>query len=79
VPTVHRERGFEFFFYSQERQEAPHIHVQSGDGYAKMWLGPPVLVAYSYGLSPRERRAAVEIAVRERAMMEKAWHDHFGT
>ena len=51
----------------------------AGDGYAKMWLGPPVDLVYSFGFSPRERRAAVEIVIRERAMMEKAWHAHFGT
>ena len=78
MPTVHRERGFNFFFFSEERKEPPHIHVESGDGYAKMWLGPPVGVVFSYGFSPRERRAAVEIVIRERAMMEKAWHDHLG-
>jgi hypothetical protein len=32
VPTVLRERGFRFFFWSNESNEPPHIHVQSGDG-----------------------------------------------
>ena len=31
------------------------------------------------GAPPRWDEAAVEIVIRERAMMEKAWHDHFGT
>ena len=56
MPTVWRERGLRFFFYSEERNEPPHIHVESGDHrYAKMWLGPPVAVAYWRGdFSPRE-------------------------
>ncbi len=49
------------FFWSNQRNEPPHIHVESGDGYAKMWLGPPVIVAESRGLSPRELRTVLEI------------------
>jgi hypothetical protein len=79
VPNVLRERGFRFFFWSNERNEPPHVHAESGDGYAKMWLGPPVVVAESRGFSPRELRAVLEIVTQRRAMMEKAWHDHFGT
>jgi hypothetical protein len=55
------------------------VHVESGDGYAKMWLGPPVVVAESRAFSPRELRVVLEIVTQRRAMMEKAWHDHFGT
>jgi hypothetical protein len=55
----------------------PHVHAESGDGYAKMWLGSPVVVAESRGFSPRELRAVLAIVTQRRAMMEKAWHDHF--
>ncbi len=83
MPTVWREGGFRFFFYSEERNEPPHIHVEIGgpptDSYAKMWLTPPVAVAFWRKFTPRQRRTAREIVLRERAMMEKAWHDHFGT
>ena len=27
-----------FFFYSNEGSEPPHVHVESGDGTAKLWL-----------------------------------------
>jgi Domain of unknown function (DUF4160) len=36
VPTVLRERGFRFYFWSDERNEPPHVQVASGDGYAKV-------------------------------------------
>jgi Domain of unknown function (DUF4160) len=77
VPKVLRERVFRCFFWSNERNEPPHVHAESGDGYAKMWLRSPVVVAESPGFSPRELRDVLEIVTRRRAMMEKAWHDHF--
>ncbi|WP_457624281.1 DUF4160 domain-containing protein, partial [Persephonella sp.] len=27
-PSLHREKGYRFFFFSEERQEPPHIHVE---------------------------------------------------
>jgi hypothetical protein len=79
VPTVHRERGFEFFFYSNENNEPLHMHVLSGDGYAKIWLGPPVVLAESHGYGPRQMRLIMEIATEQREMMERKWHEHFRT
>ena len=33
-------RGFRFFFFSNERQEPAHIHVEQAERYAKFWLAP---------------------------------------
>src|SRR5262245_28283053 len=41
VPTVFRQDGFRFFFYSNESNEPPHVHVERrGEGAAKFWLRP---------------------------------------
>ena len=40
-PTVFRELGFRFFFFSREEMRI-HIHVESGRGEAKFWLEPEV-------------------------------------
>ena len=53
-PTVHREKGFRFFFYSNEGLEPPHIHVVKGGNEAKIWLTPEVSVAENYGFSRKE-------------------------
>jgi hypothetical protein len=42
MPTVLRVDAFRFFFYSDERNEPPHIHVTSGGKSAKLWLRPGV-------------------------------------
>ncbi|MCK5131914.1 MAG: DUF4160 domain-containing protein [Candidatus Sabulitectum sp.] len=38
-PTVFREKGFRFFFFSREEPRM-HIHVRCSDGEAKFWLTP---------------------------------------
>lgn len=38
-PTVFREKGYRFFFFSREESRM-HVHVVSGDGEAKFWLEP---------------------------------------
>lgn len=40
MPTIHREAGFVFYFYAEEGTEPPHVHVDKGDGTAKLWLRP---------------------------------------
>lgn len=40
MPTVLRIGSFRFFFYSNEGNEPPHIHVQEGNCLAKFWLDP---------------------------------------
>jgi len=78
VPTVLRERGFRFFFFSNERDEPPHVHVESGDGYAKFWLSP-VGLAESRGYDAAEVRDLLTIVREHRDNMEQRWHDYFGT
>jgi Domain of unknown function (DUF4160) len=33
-----RIEGYRFFFYSNERGEPAHIHVDQAERYAKFWL-----------------------------------------
>jgi hypothetical protein len=78
MPTIVRIGAWRFFFYSNEGNEPPHVHVESSSGAAKFWLGP-VRLARSRGLAPHEvahvRRRVVE---HERILLE-AWRDHFAS
>jgi len=40
MPTVLKLKSYRFFFYSSDKEEPPHIHVESGDKVAKFWLDP---------------------------------------
>jgi hypothetical protein len=38
MPTVLFLKGWRFYFYSNERDEPPHIHVAKADAEGKFWL-----------------------------------------
>lgn len=38
MPTVLYIKGWRFFFYSNEGNEPPHIHVRKDDKSGKFWL-----------------------------------------
>jgi hypothetical protein len=75
VPTVHEEEGLRYFFFSDEGNEPPHVHVERDDVMAKFWLNPVGLVRND-GLKPRDiKRATRLITERQREFLEK-WHAH---
>jgi hypothetical protein len=40
MPTVLRIGPYRFYFWANESQEPPHIHVESAEREAKYWLAP---------------------------------------
>ena len=46
MPTILREYGYRFFFFSNEGNEPPHIHIEKGNKYAKFWLNPTELAHF---------------------------------
>ena len=79
MPTIHRERGYRFFFWSNERNEPPHVHVESGENYAKVWLVPEVRLARSVGFDTGEVRDLLAMVVQYRERFEAEWHGYFRT
>jgi len=76
-PTILRERGFRFFFYSNEGIEPPHVHVVKCGCEAKIWLKPAVSVAENYGFSRKELNTILEIVEKnfEKFLEEyRKWH-----
>ena len=49
MPTVLRSGPYRFFFYSADRGEPPHVHVEHQSKIAKIWIDP-VRVADGGGL-----------------------------
>jgi hypothetical protein len=79
MPTVFRERGFRFFFYSNEGspREPAHIHVEKTDLEAKFWLNPEVRVAYNDGYDARTLRELLITVDENRDRIERAWDEFF--
>jgi hypothetical protein len=76
-PTVFREKGYRFYFLSNE-EDRIHIHVTCEDGEAKFWLEPVLLLAVYHGLNPKRLNGIKKIVEEHRNEIIEAWQRHFG-
>ena len=76
MPTVLRVNGFRFFFFSNERNEPPHIHVESAENYAKFWL-QPVAITRSVGYNSKELHHIRQLVVLYRELFLEKWNEFF--
>ena len=75
-PTVFRESGLRFYFFSREETRM-HIHVSGQMGEAKFWIEPQIEPAQNYGLSEAELNAAKKSIKEHEDDIRKAWNRHF--
>jgi len=64
MATILFLRGWRLFFYSNERNEPPHIHIRKGDVDCKFWIHPErfdISEAYSYNANPSDLRIIRQI------------------
>jgi hypothetical protein len=76
MPTVLTHKGYRFFFFSLDRAEPIHIHVEKGEKYAKFWLNP-ISVGRSRGFRDRELREIAGIIKDHLPILEESWHEFF--
>ena len=76
MPTVLRIGRFRFFFFSNEGQEPPHIHVKAGSDEAKYWL-VPVALETNYGFSSRDLTEIEKHVQDHQQELLEAWNDYF--
>ena len=76
-PTVFRERGYRFYFFSREEPRM-HVHVMSGQGEAKYWLEPQLELAKNHRLTRAELREIEQIIEAHFDELKAAWNAHFG-
>ncbi len=76
MPTVLRAEGFRFFFFSNEGQEPPHIHVEKQDGYGKFWLNP-VRLAYSKGFNALTLNKLHSLVREHESLFLEKWNEYF--
>ena len=75
-PTIFREKGYRFYFLSNE-EERIHIHVTREEGEAKFWIEPIVSLAVCHGLNPRRLNKIQKIVGEHRNEIIEAWQKHF--
>ncbi len=76
MPVVLRVGPYEFFFWSNERQEPPHIHVERDEDEAKFWLGP-VRLAANHGFRTHELSRVERLVIEHEKLLREAWDAHF--
>jgi hypothetical protein len=76
MPTILRIGPFRFFFYSNEKGESEHIHIQRENMLAKFWL-TPVALASSTRFPPKELRKLELLVVENKITFLEAWNEYF--
>lgn len=76
-PTVFREKGYRFFFFSLEEKRM-HIHVRTSHGLAKFWLEPEISVAEAKNIPTHQLNEIKQLVEEHDDLIQDAWHEHFG-
>ena len=75
MPTILRIDGFRFFFFSDEHSPS-HIHIEKGDGYARIEL-KRVKITDSYNLNSKELKKLRALVKDNNEKLTKAWNEYF--
>ncbi len=75
MPAIKRIGPYRFFFFSNEREEPPHIHVQRERCLAKFWLDP-VALASSKRFAAHELNRIERMVVEHQVEFREAWNEH---
>lgn len=77
MPTDLRSGHYGFYFYSHERHEPPHIHVDRDQDSCKDWLTPTALSS-SLGFNAWELREIERLVYLNRGILMNAWEEFHG-
>lgn len=76
MPTVFRIGPYRFFFYSGDRDEPVHIHVEKEDKVAKFWLDP-VRLQRSGGFRAKEINDLQKKIQDNQEKIIEDWNEYF--
>lgn len=76
MPAIMRIKGYRFFFFSLDREEPMHVHVEKGDCYAKFWM-KPLSLTRSRGFRQNELHEIRRLIEQHRFVIEEKWNEHF--
>ncbi len=79
MPTIFRKLGFRFFFFSNDRDEPIHIHVEKKNKYAKFWILEEVILAKNIRFHGSELRKIRKIIEENKEIIKERWNEYFST
>jgi len=77
MPTAFRSGPYRFFFYSSDRNEPIHIHIERDDNTAKFWL-QPLQLQEAGGFKASEFRHIERLVRRHHDTLIRSWNEFFG-
>jgi hypothetical protein len=75
MPTVLRVGSYRFYFFSNEGNEPPHIHVKARSDIAKFWFSP-IDIASNYGFRAYELNKIQQIIEKHQLELLEAWNEY---
>jgi hypothetical protein len=76
MPTVLIVGPYRFFFYSSDRVEPAHVHVERERFVAKIWLHDLTLARHN-GFPAAELRRILDIVHSHECELKEAWDAYF--
>ncbi len=76
MPTIHHEGPYRFFFYANDRDEPPHVHIERDNKKAKFWLAP-VRLERSVGFNRSELSRIQQIVTVNQELLVRGWNEYF--
>ncbi|MBI2830797.1 MAG: DUF4160 domain-containing protein [Chloroflexi bacterium] len=76
-PTILREKGYRFFFFSRE-EDRMHVHITCPAGEAKFWLEPQIELARNYNFTRSQLKEIEGIIEEHHDEFKVAWHERSG-
>ncbi len=77
MPTILIVSSYRFFFFSGDRDEPAHVHVERDEHVAKFWLAP-VRLESGGGFKRKELNRIQQLVEKNQARFVEAWNEYFG-
>lgn len=77
MPTILLINGFRFYFYTGDGTEPAHVHVEKGDGLAKIWLLPEVRHEYFHDFKAQEIKEIMRLTTAHHEFLKLKWNEFF--
>ena len=77
MPTVLNIKGYRFYFYAGDENEPAHVHVEKGEGTAKIWLEPTLEAKYFYYFKKKEIKDIMTIVEDNYELLKSKWYEYF--
>jgi hypothetical protein len=75
MPTILRENGYRFFFFSNEHLPK-HIHVEKSEKYLKVEI-ETLAILDSFKMTTKEQKEVVVIVEKHQKLLLEAWNEYF--